>query len=156
MKRNFIAESDRKDNNTYQFKRTKPRHRSNNNHNITRSKSPEPKEPQAEKPQEITYKCKSCTKEVEDECIECSTCQEWLHRTCTTLRVNEFKFLVEGNEAILWVCSDCLNKKGVENKRITALETKLIQLETQTGVKIDKMNDNIEKLQVHNLEILTQ
>ena len=97
--------------------------------------------------------CKECKKNVDKgRVIQCDSCRTWLHQTCSGLMPSEFEILISGNELILFNCSECLTRKGTENKRLMNLENKVDDI-AQQAAKIDSLKDIIAEFRQQN-EIL--
>ena len=99
------------------------------------------------------YTCRECNKEATENCIECDTCRQWLHRTCAGLGVELFNAITNGNPGVLYKCTECRTISGNEIKKLLRLEERMEQmmrvmtnqfanLEQTITNKIEKMIDS--------------
>ena len=54
--------------------------------------------------------CVSCSKDIEEDGIECQWCCRWEHHECAGLTVGEYSMLTTSSSKIMFFCTLCYSK----------------------------------------------
>lgn len=105
--------------------------------------------------------CVSCSKEVEEDGIECQWCCGWEHRQCAGLSISEYKMLGSSSSKIMFFCTLCYTKVPfalkIEHESVShhnALEKRLKSIEDKLVESLQKYKDCASQLSTNQQDTI--
>ena len=85
------------------------------------------------------YPCLKCNKHVKknDKAIQCSLCDQWIHKDCESMDDATFDVLVrqvENNGGTYWNCKSCRTFAAKFDKRMKDIDRRLVEVEDKANV----------------------